>query len=130
MNCYASDKIEGMKKKPVINIKRVYDPVSPQDGRRILVDRLWPRGIEKEKAKIDEWLKDIAPSNELRKWFFHDPSKWQEFRDRYKKDLKNKQDLIEKIVTEIKKGPVTILYSAKDVEHNNARVLKEVIEEQ
>lgn len=119
-----------MKKNPVINIKRVYDPVSPQDGRRILVDRLWPRGIKKEKAGIDEWLKDIAPSNELRKWFSHDPSKWQEFRDRYKKDLKNKQGLIEKIMTEIKKGPVTILYSAKDVEHNNARVLKEVIEEQ
>lgn len=119
-----------MKKKPAINIKRVYDPVSPHDGRRILVDRLWPRGIEKEKARIDEWLKDIAPSNELRKWFSHDPSKWREFRERYKEDLKNKQGLIEKIMSEIKKGPVTILYSAKDVEHNNARVLKEVIEGQ
>lgn len=128
MNCYASDKIEGMKKKPVINIKRVYDPVSPQDGRRILVDRLWPRGIEKEKAGIDEWLKDIAPSNELRKWFSHDPSKWQEFRDRYRKELKGKSELLERLRAETKKGCVTLLYSARDAEHNNARVLKEAVE--
>lgn len=117
-----------MKKKPAINIKRVYDPVSPQDGRRILVDRLWPRGITKEKAGIDEWLKDIAPSNELRKWFSHDPLKWREFRDRYIKELKEKPDLLERLRAEAKKGNVTLLYSARDAEHNNARALKEAVD--
>lgn len=112
----------------MIKIKRVYDPPSKDDGKRILVDRLWPRGINKEKAKIDEWLKDIAPSDELRKWFSHEPSRWQEFRARYRKELKGKTALIERIRKEAKKGTVTLLFAAKDREHNNAIVLKEVIE--
>jgi uncharacterized protein YeaO (DUF488 family) len=81
----------------MIKIKRTYDPVSPDDGKRILVDRLWPRGMKKDEAKIDEWLKDIAPSDELRKWFSHDLAKWKDFKNRYQKELKSKSDLLEKL---------------------------------
>jgi uncharacterized protein YeaO (DUF488 family) len=112
----------------VIRIKRVYDPVSPDDGRRILVDRLWPRGVKKEAARIDEWLKEIAPSDELRKWFSHDPAKWPEFRNRYRKELKVNAQLLEHLREETKKGKVTLLFSAKDSEHNNAAVLKNILE--
>jgi len=112
----------------MIKVKRIYDPVLPDDGKRILVDRLWPRGIKKDKAKIDEWLKDIAPSNGLRKWFSHDPDKWKEFKNRYIKELKDNSELIERLRAVTKKEKVTLLFSAKDVEHNNAVVLKEVIE--
>jgi uncharacterized protein YeaO (DUF488 family) len=111
----------------LIKIKRIYDPVSEDDGKRILVDRLWPRGLKKDEIKIDEWLKEIAPSNELRKWFSHDPSKWQEFKNKYKKELNIKSEITEKLRVEAKKRQVTLLFSAKDVEHNNAVVLKEVI---
>ena len=111
----------------MIKIKRIYDLVTPDDGRRILVDRLWPRGIKKEKAGIAEWLKDIAPSDELRKWFSHDLSKWPEFKRRYIKELKDKSNLIENLHAEAKKGNITLLFSAKDVEHNNAVVLMEII---
>ena len=113
----------------MIKIKRIYDPVSKDDGKRILVDRLWPRGVKKEKAAIDEWLKDIAPSDELRKWFSHDPEKWQEFKKRYKKELSDsdKIDLIKKLKAEAKKGTITFLFAAKDTEHDNAMVLKEVM---
>lgn|SRR5512143_1682931 len=113
----------------MIKIKRIYDPVSKDDGKRILVDRLWPRGVKKEKAAIDEWLKDIAPSDELRKWFSHDPEKWQEFKKRYKKELSDsdKVDLVKKLKAEAKKGTITFLFAAKDTEHDNAMVLKEVI---
>lgn len=110
-----------------IMLKRVYDPISPGDGRRILVDRLWPRGMKKEDAKIDGWLKEIAPSDELRKWFSHDPDRWPEFKNRYKEELKNKSDLLETVPKEAKNGRVTLLFSAKDVEHSNAVVLKEVL---
>jgi uncharacterized protein YeaO (DUF488 family) len=113
----------------MLKIKRIYDPVSANDGRRILVDRLWPRGIKKEGAKIDEWLKDIAPSDELRKWFSHEPSKWQEFRKSYKSELKKNSSLIEILIAEAKRETITLLFAAKDKEHNNAVVLKEVIEE-
>lgn len=112
----------------MIKLKRIYDPVSPDDGKRILVDRLWPRGIKKDKTVIDEWLKDIAPSDELRKWFSHDPSKWYEFKKRYIKELRSKPELIERLRKEAKREKVTLLFSAKDVEHNNAVVLKEVLE--
>jgi uncharacterized protein YeaO (DUF488 family) len=111
----------------MINIKRTYDPPSPDDGKRILVDRLWPRGIRKEGAKIDDWLKDIAPSDELRKWFSHDPSKWQKFKRRYKNELNDKSDLVKNLRRQLKKMNVTLLFSAKDIEHNNAVVLKEVL---
>jgi uncharacterized protein YeaO (DUF488 family) len=101
----------------------------PDDGERILVDRLWPRGIKKEDAKIDEWLKEIAPSDELRKWFSHDPEKWQEFRRRYKKELKGQSELLKRLKVKAKKENITLLFSARDVKYNNAIVLKEVIED-
>lgn len=81
----------------MIKIKRIYDPATDDDGKRILIDRLWPRGLKKDDAKIDEWIKDIAPSDELRKWFSHDPSKWDDFRKKYKKELNQKADLAERI---------------------------------
>jgi len=111
----------------MIQTKRIYDPVLPGDGKRVLVDRLWPRGIKKGEARIDDWLKDIAPSNELRYWFSHDPSKWLEFKKRYKKELKNKFAVLEKIRKESEKETITFLFAAKDVEHNNAVALKEII---
>ena len=111
----------------MLKIKRIYDQASPDDGKRILIDRLWPRGMKKEDAKIDEWLKDIAPSDELRKWFAHDPGKWQEFRERYKKELKGKSDIIARLKKQVKQEDITLLYSARDEEHNNAVVLKEML---
>lgn len=116
-----------IKRKRMIQIKRIYDKPDKNDGRRILVDRLWPRGIKKENARIDLWLKDIAPSDELRKWFSHDPVKWPEFRTRYKEELKNKPELLKQLREESKKEDITLLFSAKDTEHNNAAVLKEVL---
>ncbi len=108
--------------------KRIYEPTDKEDGCRILVDRLWPRGITKEKAKIDLWLKEIAPSDELRKWFGHDPAKWEKFQIQYAKELETKTDLIKQIQREAKKGKVTLLYSAKDKEHNNAVALSAFLE--
>jgi uncharacterized protein YeaO (DUF488 family) len=105
-------------------MKRVYDQASKEDGFRILVDRLWPRGMSKDKVKVDLWLKEVAPSDDLRKWFSHDPKKWQEFKKRYEKELKDKQELLRKMKqAEKEKGTVTILYSAKDEEHNQAVAL-------
>ncbi len=112
----------------MIRLKRVYDPVSPDDGKRILVDRLWPRGMKKEAARIDEWLKDVAPSDALRKWFAHDTGKWAEFRDRYQKELKGKGQPLAHLREESRKGNVTLLFAAKDPEHNNAVVLKNILE--
>ncbi len=109
----------------MIKIKRIYDPVAENDGVRILVDRLWPRGLSKEKAKVDLWLKEIAPSNELRKWYAHDPKKWAEFRKNYFKDLDNKKELVNQILQKTKAGDVTLLYSSKEEELNNAVALKE-----
>ena len=112
----------------MIRIKRVYDPVGHDDGRRVLVDRLWPRGVAKDEARIDEWLKEVAPSDELRKWFGHDPAKWEEFRTRYRQELKPHGELLERLRSEARKGTVTLLFAAKDVEHNNAVVLKEMLD--
>ena len=109
----------------MVKIKRIYDPASPEDGKRIYVDRLWPRGMRKEEVKIDEWLKEISPSDTLRKWFGHDPSKYEEFKKRYVKELEKHSESLERIRKEAKKATVTLLFSAKDVEHNNATVLKE-----
>jgi uncharacterized protein YeaO (DUF488 family) len=113
----------------MIRIKRIYDPPSQSDGMRILVDRLWPRGIRKDEAKIDEWLKDIAPSDTLRKWFAHDPAKWPVFREKYRKELKDRKDIVDRLRKEANKGRVTLLFSTKDTEHNNAVALKEMIEQ-
>ena len=113
----------------MLKIKRVYDPPSPEDGKRVLVDRLWPRGIRKEDAAIDEWPKEIAPTAELRRWFGHDPAKYEEFKQRYAMELDNKADLIDRIKNEARRGTVTLLFSARDIEHNNATVLKEILEQ-
>ena len=114
----------------MIKIKRIYETPAKEDGFRILVDRLWPRGLTKEKAKVDLWLKEIAPSNDLRKWFAHDPEKWKEFKNRYEKELKDKQDLLRKIKQmEKEKGVVTILYSTKEIEFNNAVALSGFLKE-
>ena len=108
-----------------MKIKRVYEKPEKEDGKRILVDRLWPRGLTKEKAGIDLWLKDIAPSTELRKWFNHDPAKWKEFQKRYQLELENNKEQVSILNELFKKGPVTLVYGAKDREHNEALVLKE-----
>ncbi|MBS0653020.1 MAG: DUF488 domain-containing protein [Verrucomicrobia bacterium] len=111
-----------------INLKRVYEPVSKQDGIRILVERLWPRGLKKENLKMDLWLKEVAPSTELRKWFSHDPAKWVRFQKKYVEELNEDTEALELIVNALKKGTVTLLYSSKDVEHNNAVCLKKYLE--
>ncbi|MGC8572539.1 MAG: hypothetical protein C0171_05280 [Caldisphaera sp.] len=113
----------------MIKLKRVYDKASPDDGLRILVERLWPRGIKKENAKIDLWFKEVAPSNELRKWFSHDPKKWLEFKEKYYEELNKNREAIEKLLDIVKnKKDVTLIYSSKDKEHNNAVALKEYLE--
>lgn len=109
-----------------IQIKRVYEKPSRQDGRRILIDRLWPRGLTKEKARVDLWLKDIAPSTELRQWFNHDVSKWPAFVKRYQKELR-KNPVVETFINEIEKGKVTLIYGAKDENHNDALVLRDYL---
>jgi uncharacterized protein YeaO (DUF488 family) len=113
----------------MLKIKRVYEPKESSDGKRILVDRLWPRGISKDKAFLFEWMKDLAPSDELRKWFAHEPEKWAEFRRRYRAELdaEEQKALLEKIAQLASKGSVTLVYGAKDTEHNNAVVLEELI---
>src|SRR4051794_39334419 len=111
-----------------VKIKRVYEKPDEGDGTRILVDRLWPRGLTKEKAKVDLWLKEIAPTTTLRKWFSHDPEKWDEFKKRYLSELKNNTEAVSTLKDEIKKGPVTLIYGARDEEHNEALVLKNTID--
>ena len=112
----------------MFKIKRIYELPDPSDGRRILIDRLWPRGISKDSAKIDEWIKEVAPSTELRKWFHHDPAQWSEFKLKYAKELRRREDLLDKLHTIAGKETVTLLYSAKDEEHNQAVALKEFLE--
>ncbi len=112
----------------MVKIKRIYDPPASEDGRRVLVDRLWPRGVAREEARIDEWLKEIAPSDDLRKWFGHDPTRWEEFRNRYRHELEGHDDILARLRAEAKKGRVTLLFAAKDEEHNNAVVLKGLLD--
>jgi len=112
----------------MIQLKRVYEKPSRQDGLRILVDRLWPRGLSKARAAVDFWMKDLAPTTELRKWFAHDPAKWKAFQARYRKELRDKKDDLRQLRQEGKKQTVTLLYGARDEQHNEAIVLKQVIE--
>lgn len=110
-----------------IKIKRAYEPASESDGTRILIDRLWPRGVTKAEAAIDYWFRDLSPSGELRKWFGHDPARWQEFQQRYTSELmqhKERLDELERLVTE---GPLTLVYGARDEAHNNAVVVRDVL---
>src|SRR5579863_3335445 len=113
-----------------IAIKRAYDEAAKDDGKRILVDRLWPRGLSKEKAQVDLWLKEIAPSNDLRKWFAHDPEKFAEFRRRYKAELASGEaiDALGRLHELARQGPVTLLFAAHDTEHNNAVVLRDILQ--
>jgi len=113
----------------VLKTKRAYEPAETSDGTRFLVDRLWPRGIKKEKLKMEAWLKDVAPSPELRKWFAHDPEKWNEFQKRYRAELRANPEAWKPILEAAKKGDVTLLYSARDTEHNSAILLKAFLEE-
>jgi uncharacterized protein YeaO (DUF488 family) len=110
-----------------IKLKRVYEEPAKADGTRILVDRLWPRGLTKEKAHVDLWLKEVAPSTALRKWFAHDPAKWSEFKTRYRAELKQNPEQLALLKKAAAKGPATILYGAKDQEHNEAIVLHELL---
>lgn len=110
-----------------IKLKRVYEMPEKSDGFRILVDRLWPRGLAKEKAALDLWLKDIAPTTELRKWFNHEPEKWKEFIKKYWIELKENKESVSDLKDYLKKGPVTLLYAAKDEVHNEAQVIKDFI---
>jgi len=111
-----------------IKIKRVSEQPDKKDDERILVDRLWPRGLTREKAGVDLWLKEIAPSTELRKWFDHDPEKWQRFRGRYETEIRHKDDLIEVLRQKARKGTITLIYGARDEKHNEALVLKQFLE--
>lgn len=111
----------------VLKIKRIYDEPSRDDGKRILIDRLWPRGLKKEDVKIDEWLKEVAPSNELRKWFNHDPDKWEEFKKRFHAELKERQDMVAEIIRAARKGRVTLLFGSKEERFNNAVALREYV---
>lgn len=111
-----------------IAMKRVYEDPDEDDGRRVLIDRLWPRGLKKEEAAVDLWLKEISPSTELRKWFGHDPEKWTEFERRYFAELDERLDALAQLRKEMKGGKVTIVYGAKDEDHSNARALLDYLD--
>ncbi len=113
----------------MIKLKRVYEQAEPCDGFRVLVDRLWPRGVSKEEAHIDEWLKDLAPSTELRTWFGHDPAKWPEFQRRYRDELKAKTSSLENLLAGAAGQDITLVYASREQHYNNVTVLKEVLEE-
>ncbi len=112
----------------MIKIKRVYEEADKSDGTRILVDRLWPRGLSRDKAKVDIWLKDIAPGDELRKWFAHDPEKWAAFKSRYFQELRGKKEQVALLKEKAQGGTVTLLYGAKEEKYNNAVALKEYLD--
>ncbi len=109
----------------MIKVKRIYDPPAPEDGFRILVDRLWPRGLSKYRAKVDLWPKEISPSHELRKWYAHDPKKWPEFKKKYFEEIRGAKEALDLIMKKAKGGTVTFLYSSKEEKLNNAVALKE-----
>ena len=110
-----------------VKLKRAYEPPASDDGTRVLIDRLWPHGISKKRAAIDQWMKDISPSTELRKWFGHDPARWDEFRRRYAKEVRQNTDLLDQLRSLARHGPITLVYSAHDEEHNDAVELRELI---
>jgi uncharacterized protein YeaO (DUF488 family) len=118
-----SDTIKGAD----VRLKRAYDPAGPDDGRRVLVDRLWPRGLSKAEAGIDEWLKDLAPSTELRTWFGHDPARWAGFQRRYAREIQGHPDALAHLRKLAREGPLTLIYSARDELHNDAVVLRRVL---
>jgi uncharacterized protein YeaO (DUF488 family) len=113
----------------MIQVKRAYNAPTKNDGARFLVERLWPRGIKKENLHVEDWLKDVAPSSELRQWFEHDPAKWAEFRHRYFRELEGHPDAWRPLLARARRGRVTLVYSAHDTEHNNAVALKEFLDQ-
>lgn len=113
----------------MLKLKRIYEPADSGDGQRVLVERLWPRGISKDKAELDLWLKEVAPSPELRTWFGHDPAKWDEFRRRYWDELSENPEPLSSIQELLRRGDVTFVYAARDTEHNAALALKEYLEQ-
>jgi uncharacterized protein YeaO (DUF488 family) len=110
-----------------VQVKRIYEPAARSDGFRVFVDRLWPRGISKERAALDLWMKEIAPSTELRRWFGHDPKRWRQFKARYHAELLEHAPELALLRSRARKGPVTLLFGARDGEHNEAVVLKEIL---
>lgn len=113
----------------MIRTKRAYEPPATNDGARFLVDRIWPRGVKKDELQIDGWLKEVAPSTELRKWFGHDPARWSEFQRRYRHELAARRAALAPLLDAARRGNVTLVYGARDPEHNQAAVLKTVLEE-
>ena len=112
----------------MLKLKRVYEPVASSDGIRFLVERLWPRGVKKTALQVDAWLKDVGPSTTLRRWFNHDPGKWNEFRRRYFRELEANAEAVDPILKAARRGRVTLVYSSRDTEHNNAVALKDYLE--
>jgi uncharacterized protein YeaO (DUF488 family) len=110
-----------------VRLKRAYEPAASSDGYRVLIDRLWPRGVSREQADLDEWARELAPSSELRQWFGHEPSRFEEFRRRYQDELRHKRSRIAELRARARKGTLTLVYSARDAEHNDAVVLGEVL---
>lgn len=113
---------------PSLKIKRVYEPSAPTDGTRVLVDRLWPRGLSKERARVDLWLKEVAPSTALRRWFSHDPAKWEAFRTRYEAELSARPQVVRQLSDLARKGPLTLLYASTEEVRNNAVALRAYLE--
>lgn len=111
-----------------IQLKRAYDDLDEDDGSRILVDRIWPRGVSKEQLQLDEWMKEVAPSDELRKWFNHEPEKFDEFKERYRQELENNQKSVSQLAEKAEEQDIILVYGAKDRDHNQAVVLKEYLE--
>lgn len=111
----------------MLKLKRAYEAPSPDDGFRVLVDRLWPRGVSKDSAHIDLWLKEVAPTTELRKWFAHEPAKWAVFRHRYFQELEDHPNEVALLLSQLEQGPLTLIYGAKDLKHNDAVALKEFL---
>lgn len=114
---------------PDVQIKRIYDSPEPGDGCRVLIDRVWPRGVSRERARLDRWERELAPSAELRKWFGHAPDRYDEFRTRYRRELADRRELIDELRRRANEGRLTLLYAARDPEHNNAVVLAELLRE-
>jgi uncharacterized protein YeaO (DUF488 family) len=112
----------------MIRLKRAYEPPDPSDGQRVLVERLWPRGVTKARAAIDLWLKDVAPSTELRKWFAHDPARWKQFQQRYRNELEKQEESVALLRRMSRQGTLTLVYAAKDEQHNGALALKAFLE--
>ena len=112
----------------MLKLKRAYEPAAPDDGRRFLVERLWPRGVTKRALRLDAWLKELSPTPQLRKWFNHDPKKWSEFQTRYRRELKRNGQALEDLLQSAREGTITLVYAARDSERNSAQVLREYIE--